>query len=102
MFDKDGGGSIDPSELREIVRGLFCLAGIKVPDEILDNRCQVTLIELQTKVCEDFTITEKAPSITRRPSRGLLRDCENFADGSFSALTNIHLVGDDGCHRCGW
>ena len=51
MFDKDGGGSIDPSELREIVRGLFCLAGIKVPDEILDNRCQVGLtflIELQT------------------------------------------------------
>ena len=63
MFDKDGGGSIDPSELREIVRGLFCLAGIKVPDEILDNRCQVTLIELQTKVCEDFTITEMANSI---------------------------------------
>ena len=54
MFDKDGGGSIDPSELREIVRGLFCLAGIKVPDEILDNRCQVIYIELQTKVCEDF------------------------------------------------
>ena len=50
VFDKDGGGSIDPSELREIVRGLFCLAGIKVPDEILDNRCQVNIIELQTKV----------------------------------------------------
>ena len=64
MFDKDGGGSIDPSELREIVRGLFCLAGIKVPDEILDNRCQVTsYIELQAKVCEDFIITEKAPII---------------------------------------
>ena len=41
MFDKDGGGSIDPTELRSIVRGLFCLAGIEVIECILDVRCQV-------------------------------------------------------------
>ena len=48
------------------------------------------------KVPDDFTITEKAP--TRRfqpgegPSRGLLRDCENFADGSFTALSESRLT----------
>ena len=41
MFDKDGGGTIDPAELRDIVHGLFCLAGIEAPDEILDIRSQV-------------------------------------------------------------
>ena len=41
VFDKDGGGSIDPTELRSIVRGLFCLAGIEVIECILDVRCQV-------------------------------------------------------------
>ena len=41
MFDKDGGGSIDPTELRSIVRGLFCLAGIEVIECILDVRCEV-------------------------------------------------------------
>ena len=34
------------------------------------------LVELQTKVREDFTITDRI-----RP-----HDCENFADGSFAAL----------------
>ena len=37
-----------------------------------------------------FTITEKAPtwafSWLKAPSRGLLRDCENFAEGSLAAL----------------
>ena len=41
VFDRDGGGTIDPAELRDIVRGLFCLAGIEAPDEILDIRSQV-------------------------------------------------------------
>ena len=38
VFDKDGGGTIDPQELRDIVNGLFSMAGIDVPDEILDIR----------------------------------------------------------------
>ena len=79
MFDKDGGGSIDPSELREIVRGLFCLAGIKVPDEILDNRCQVNIIKLQTKVCES--------------SRGpLLWDPYDNFTNTYLQLTPISIV----------
>merc|ERR1712106_52702 len=38
VYDKDGGGTIDPQELRDIVNGLFSMAGIDVPDEILDIR----------------------------------------------------------------
>ena len=38
VFDKDGGGTIDPEELRGIVNGLFCMAGIEVPEEILEIR----------------------------------------------------------------
>ena len=49
MFDKDGGGSIDPTELRSIVRGLFCLAGIEVIECILDVRCQVG-----GQICKSF------------------------------------------------
>ena len=44
MFDKDGGGTIDSSELRDIVHGLFCLAGIDVPEEVLDIRCKVGIV----------------------------------------------------------
>ena len=42
MFDKDGGGTIDPVELHDIVHGLFCLAGMEVPDEVLDIRSKVS------------------------------------------------------------
>ena len=38
VYDKDGGGTIDPQELRDIVNGLFSMAGIDVPEEILDIR----------------------------------------------------------------
>ena len=38
VFDKDGGGTIDPQELKDIVNGLFSLAGIDVPEEIVDMR----------------------------------------------------------------
>ena len=44
MFDRDAGGTIDPKELHDIVHGLFCLAGMEVPDEILDIRSKVNLI----------------------------------------------------------
>ena len=66
---------------------------------------RVHRLELQTKICEDFTITEKAPisgqgmgswlacaSMRFQPGEGrsriLLRDCENFAEGSLRALTS--------------
>ena len=48
------------------------------------------ILELTTNLREDFTITEKAPTWAfcwlKAPSRGLLRDCENFAEGSFASL----------------
>ena len=43
VFDRDAGGTIDPKELHEIVHGLFCLAGMEVPDEILDIRSKVNI-----------------------------------------------------------
>ena len=46
VFDRDGGGTIDPAELRDIVRGLFCLAGIEAPDEILDVRSKVSRLKI--------------------------------------------------------
>ena len=41
MFDTDGSGSIDQSELYNIVHGLFCMAGIEVPSEVLVARSEV-------------------------------------------------------------
>ena len=41
VFDKDGGGSIDQAELHDIVHGLFCMAGIEVPEEVLVARREV-------------------------------------------------------------
>ena len=50
VFDKDGGGTIDPTELRNIVHGLFCLAGVDVPEEVLDIRCKVSLYYIHRDV----------------------------------------------------
>ena len=41
VFDTDGSGSIDQSELYNIVHGLFCMAGIEVPSEVLVARSEV-------------------------------------------------------------
>ena len=38
VFDKDGGGSIDHSVLRDVVLGLFTMAGIKIHEDILLDR----------------------------------------------------------------
>lgn len=38
VYDKDAGGTIDPDELKDIVTGLFSMAGIDVPEEIVDVR----------------------------------------------------------------
>ena len=46
VFDRDGGGTIDPAELRDIVHGLFCLAGIEAPEEILDVRSKVSRLKI--------------------------------------------------------
>ena len=42
VFDTDGSGSIDQSELHNIVHGLFCMAGIEVPPEVLVARSEVS------------------------------------------------------------
>ena len=47
VFDRDGGGTIDPAELRDIVHGLFCLAGIEAPEEILDIRSKVRMLSVE-------------------------------------------------------
>ena len=47
VFDRDGGGTIDPAELRDIVHGLFCLAGIEAPEEILDIRSKVRMLSIE-------------------------------------------------------
>ena len=35
-FDKDGGGSIDAEEIKDIVVGLFKMAGIDEDDDLID------------------------------------------------------------------
>ena len=48
VFDKDGGGSIDPHELREVVQGLFCLAGVAVAEDTLAARCREMAATIDT------------------------------------------------------
>ena len=43
VFDKDGGGTLDMNELQNIVHGLFCMAGIEAPEDILDARSEVVI-----------------------------------------------------------
>ena len=43
VFDKDCGGFIDKAELHDIVHGLFCMAGIEAPEEVLVARSEVSL-----------------------------------------------------------
>ena len=43
VFDKDGGGSIDRKEMRDVVLGLFTLVGIKIHEDILVDRLQEML-----------------------------------------------------------
>ena len=43
MFDKDGGGTLDMKELHNIVHGLFCMAGIEAPEDVLVARSEVVI-----------------------------------------------------------
>ena len=43
MYDKDAGGTIDPSEMKDVVTGLYTMMGIEVPDEILEIRSKEIL-----------------------------------------------------------
>ena len=38
VFDKDGGGVIDHKEMRDVVIGLFTMAGIRIHEDILVDR----------------------------------------------------------------
>ena len=43
VFDKDGGGVIDHREMRDVVLGLFTMAGIRIHEEILVERLKEML-----------------------------------------------------------
>ena len=43
MYDKDAGGTIDPSEMKDVVTGLYTMMGIEVPEEILEIRSKEIL-----------------------------------------------------------
>ena len=46
VFDKDGGGIIDHKEMREVVLGLFTMAGIRIHKDILVDRLQEMLEDI--------------------------------------------------------
>ena len=50
--------------VRENVKGRLCLLGVEVVRGVVHAAVPVLVlgVELQTKVSEDFTITEKAPT----------------------------------------
>ena len=43
VYDKDAGGTIDPSEMKDVVTGLYTMMGIEVPEEILEIRSKEIL-----------------------------------------------------------
>ena len=43
VFDKDGGGIIDYKEMRDVVLGLFTMAGIRINEDILADRLKEML-----------------------------------------------------------
>ena len=43
VFDKDGGGVIDHKEMRDVVLGLFTMAGIRIHEDILVDRLEEML-----------------------------------------------------------
>ena len=43
VFDKDGGGVIDHKEMRDVVLGLFTMAGIRIHEDILVDRLKEML-----------------------------------------------------------
>ena len=43
VFDKDGGGIIDHKEMRDVVLGLFTMAGIRINEDILADRLKEML-----------------------------------------------------------
>ena len=47
-FDADGGGSIDVAEIKDIVIGLFRLAGIEEDDDLLET-CVTDVLEAVDK-----------------------------------------------------
>ena len=67
------------TETKEALLAMIRLAGaedgVLVQLQILSD----FRLELLTNLCKDFTVIDG-------PSRGLLRDCKNSADGSFAAL----------------
>ena len=51
VFDKDCGGFIDKAELHDIVHGLFCMAGIEAPEEVLVARSEGSLYVFSSYNC---------------------------------------------------
>ena len=46
VFDKDGGGIIDHKEMRDVVLGLFTMAGIRIHEDILVDRLDEMLEDI--------------------------------------------------------
>ena len=59
VFDKDGGGSIDAGEIKEMVGGLFAMAGVRKQETLCENKNNSMFLQVEVGEEELLDCTEE-------------------------------------------